>query len=342
MKNEYRYIYGVIGEKRERSFGRIGIVNHEEVYLIGFNDISAVVSNSCVNSFDSNKKDVLLNNLLTHQAIIEKVMKDYSIIPVKFAAFVNDEIEVKEFLCKGYSEFKKILEEIKDKIEFDVVVIFNRDKIFSHILNENEEIQRLQREISTKPEDITSSEKIELGKKVQLSLYERRKKYEKEILSYLSEEVINYRPHDVLNDMMVMNVSFLIFKRKEEKFDQKINKLDEKYNQLMNFRCIGPLPPYSFRTIEVKKLNFEEFNKAREILGLGEEISIPIIKEAYRKLIQKYHPDKFPGDTLVKKEFEKITKAYEELLDYFTEGKFSFKERGGKDFIQIKVLKEAK
>lgn len=342
MKNDYKYIYGVIGENRERSFGRIGIVNHEEVYLIGFNDISAVVSNSCVNSFDSNKKDVLLNNLLVHQSVIEKVMEDYSIIPVKFATFVNDEIEVKEFLCKGYSEFKEILEEIKDKIEFDIVAMWDRDKIFSHILNENEEIQRMQEEISKNSADEAHSKKIELGKKVQLALYEKRNKYEKEILEYLRGEIIDCCKHDVLNDIMVMNISFLIHKKNEEKFDQKIKELDKKYNQMMNFRCIGPLPPYSFKTIEVKKLNFEEFNKAREILGLGEEISIPIIKKAYRKLIQKYHPDKFPGDTLVKKEFERITKAYEELLDYFTEGKFSFKERGDKDFIQIKVLKEAK
>ena len=37
--------------------------------------------------------------------------------------------------------------------------------------------------------------------------------------------------------------------------------------------------------------NFEEIDKARRLLGLGDRATLKEIKQAYRKMAFRYHPD---------------------------------------------------
>lgn len=71
-----------------------------------------------------------------------------------------------------------------------------------------------------------------------------------------------------------------------------------------------------------------KIEKARKVLELGESASIPEIKEAYRKLSLKYHPDKCKEEdkTRCEKKFKKINSANEALIEYCLNYKFSFKE----------------
>ncbi len=74
------------------------------------------------------------------------------------------------------------------------------------------------------------------------------------------------------------------------------------------------------------KTDFRKIDEARKLLGLGENATIAEIKDAYRKLAVKYHPDKCAGGG--KKEceemFKKINLANETLMMYCASYRFSF------------------
>ena len=52
-----------------------------------------------------------------------------------------------------------------------------------------------------------------------------------------------------------------------------------------------------------------------ETLGVTKSARADEIKKAYRKLAQRYHPDKNPGDKASEEKFKEITAAYETLSD---------------------------
>ena len=73
-------------------------------------------------------------------------------------------------------------------------------------------------------------------------------------------------------------------------------------------------------------IKYEEIEKAVKILNLPEEATLKQIKERYRQLIAKWHPDKCKKD--LKKCIEmsqKIIEAYEIIMAYCSQYKYSFK-----------------
>ena len=74
--------------------------------------------------------------------------------------------------------------------------------------------------------------------------------------------------------------------------------------------------------------NFEEIDGARKVLGLGEIATLKEIKNAYRRLAHRYHPDKHSSVT--GKESEEMMKglnaAYTIIMEYYKNYKYSFKE----------------
>ena len=118
-----------------------------------------------------------------------------------------------------------------------------------------------------------------------------------------------------MDDSFVMNVAFLIDKERQDEFDERLEELDKGMGGALNFRRIGPLPPYSFATIEVRPMAHKEVKQARELLGLGEKATLREIKKAYYGLAQECHPDAQPKSD-GEERFTQIAQAYELLKSY--------------------------
>ena len=339
MMENGKYMYGFISTNEHKNLGFIGI-EHGEVHTFPHEDIAAVVSDSPLIEFDSLPREILLRNLAIYQAVIEKVMKSHHIIPVKFGTMVQGEEELKRILEKGYGQINRNLKEMENKIELDVAALWVNVAAVLREIGEEEEIKRLKEEAASKPPDEIFEIKINLGKMVKTLLNKKREGLASEILNILKKEAEDHRSHDVMDDSMIMNVGFLIHKDKEDLFESKVHQLDKQYNGRINFRIVGPLPPYSFTTMEMKRAEFGEVNEARSMLELGEETTISEIRETYRELSKKFHPDKYPGDREAQKRFEKITNAYQILADYCHEGRCSFKEADVREWIAVKPLEQ--
>ena len=337
MIRDQRYIYGFISSNKPEKFGPIGI-DRREVYTLSYQDIAAVVSDLPSIQFDSLPKETLLRHLAVYQSVIEAVMQNHQIIPMKFGTIVQGGEEVKRILGNGYGQINVNLREMENKIELDVAALWSDFESVLKEIGEEEAIKKLKKEAASKPADQIFEIKINMGKLVKATLDKKRENCASEILDALKKEAEDHRPHDVMDDSMIMNIAFLINKDKKNSFESKVDDLDKHFKSRIDFRIVGPLPPYSFSTFEMKKVKFSQVNEAREMLGLGEESTSMEIRETYRELSKKLHPDKYPGDREAQKRFEKMTKAYQMIIDYCQQDRCSFKETDVREWIAVRQL----
>jgi len=174
---------------------------------------------------------------------------------------------------------------------------------------------------------------------VKASLDEKRTKCASEILRVLRKKSENLLIHDAMDDSMIMNVAFLITKDDKEIFESKVDQLDERYQDSVDFRIVGPLPPYSFCTFEVRKANFSEISAARKVLGLGEKSTALEIRETYWELSKNSILTDTPVTRMrQKKNLENITKAYRLLIDYCDVEQCSFKEEDVTEWLVVRPM----
>ncbi|MBU1260420.1 GvpL/GvpF family gas vesicle protein [bacterium] len=332
-----KYIYGVINSDTEEFFDMDQIVAFEDIhplknptkvinsnkapnqaYTICFQDTAAVVSDSEIVDCSHMPKDTLGRLLVGHQQLVEKVMAKYTIIPMRLGTFAQSDEEVKGILASGYRTIKDIFGRAKDMVEIDVAATLSDFNSFMQEVSEEEEIKQLKQSLLGKKGGVTIDDQMRVGVLVKRHLDKKKEILANQIQTALGEITQNLKAHDLMDDKMVLNTAFLLDKNRQKEFEHKLDEINDKFEDKLNFRCVGPLPPYSFYTLEVKKPQFEEIDWARKELGLTDDfITATEIKKAHRRVALTCHPDKNPNTPGIEQKFNEMTKAYKILLDYY-------------------------
>ncbi|MQA91530.1 MAG: hypothetical protein GEU90_15120 [Gemmatimonas sp.] len=243
-----KYVYCVIKSAEERDFGQIGIgEGTHSVYTIHHGDLAAVVSDSPIRIYDPTRE-----NVLAHEFVNETVMREFTVIPMSFGTLFRTKEDIVELLKSTYQAFDDVLVKMKDKIEFGLKVLWDREKVVSEIEKTDQEICQLSDEINRNTQSSTYFARMQLGRLVEAALEETGNRYVREIHEGLKPASVASRSNKPIGDRMILNAAFLVDRELEKNFDEAVKEIAQKYDQLLSFRYTGPWPPYNFVNIKLK------------------------------------------------------------------------------------------
>jgi Mg2+ and Co2+ transporter CorA len=245
---EGKYVYCIIKSPKAREFGQIGIgEGTNNVYTVHFGQLAAVVSDTPIRIYDPTRE-----NVLAHEFVNETVMREYTVIPMSFGTLFRTEEDIVELLKSTYQAFDDVLEKMKDKIEFGLKVLWDREKVISTIEEENEEIGRLKDEINRNAQSSTYFARMQLGRLVEAALEEAGNRYVRDIHETLKPAAVASRSNKPIGDRMILNAAFLVDRDLEKAFDEAVKHISHRYEDLLTFKYTGPWPPYNFVNIKLK------------------------------------------------------------------------------------------
>ncbi|MFQ5873051.1 MAG: GvpL/GvpF family gas vesicle protein [Dehalococcoidia bacterium] len=311
-----RYIYGVISTGQPLTFGQSHLSpSPEEVYTVMYQGLACMVSGYSGDDFTGLSTEGKVRCLMAHQEVIERVMKGHTILPLKFGTLVEDDDEVRRIMQQGHDRLTEALDRMGGRVEMEVAATWDLKRVLGEI-GQEEEIIHLRESIAKRPASEALELQIRAGRLVKESLDGRRNQYRDQMVKFLGKTALDTQPNALVADEMVMNVAFLIPREGEKDFDSRVRQINGVFRDQINFRVIGPLPPYSFSTVEVIRPNPGKIEEARQLLGLGDEVSEKEAKEAYRRLAAKRHPDVHPEDDVAGEQFAQVHEASVLLRDY--------------------------
>lgn len=249
MYDEGKYLYCIIEEASYRNFGPIGIGERgDEVHTMNFRDLAGVIS-----SVPMTRYVISRDNLMAHARVIEEVMKDYTVLPVRFGTVAASNDEVISLLMGRYQKFKNLLRAMDNKVEIGLKANWiNMDAVFKEIAVSNKRVRRLKEKLQKKQKAPSIQERVAIGGKVKNELKKKKEKETEEVLQAMKSRCIDFRLNETVGDDMVFNSVFLIDRMQEQEFDELVEEMTGKNKERFRFKYVGPSPPFNFVNLVIK------------------------------------------------------------------------------------------
>jgi hypothetical protein len=240
-----KYVYCVVESATPLRFGPLGIgTEPAEVHSVHYKELAAVVSDTPVEVFDATRE-----NVLAHERVNEAVMREHTVIPMSFGTVFKTREDIVELLRAAYDAFGDVLQKMKDKVEFGLKVLWDRDAVVREIEAEDELVRRLKDEISGQ-RGSTYFARMQYGRAVEAALETRSERYVSEIFEQLRPVSVASRANKPIGDRMILNAAFLVARDREAAFDAKVKEIGA--HEKLTFKYTGPWPPYNFVNVRLK------------------------------------------------------------------------------------------
>jgi hypothetical protein len=247
---EKRYIYCIIGDNEDRKFAFPAIGEEgETVYSVHYRDVAAVISVSAVTKYPISRA-----NTMAHQKVMEKLMDDFTVLPVRFGTVAGGRENVspddrirEEVLETRYDELKGLLDGMENKTELGIKAIWtDMNPVFQEIVDDNSDIGRLRQKLVSRRSGQVMGQKAKLGEMVKDALERKKSKEEKNILNTFKKASVEWQDNKVFGDAMIANLAFLVDKSRLAEFDSLVDNLETGYAGRVKLKYIGPIPPCNF------------------------------------------------------------------------------------------------
>lgn len=249
-----RYLYCVAEGNEEKRLGRIGI-DHNEVYAIPYKDLCAVVHNSPAEPYKHEDKEVVENWVKTHQNVLGVATEKFNaILPVGFDTIIKDDKAtdpkktVRKWLEQDYENLKQKIEIIRGKAEYGVQIFWDPKIIGHKIIENSEEIKKLDQEIKSKPKGRAYMYRQKLEKALKKEMEKEADRYFKNFYEKIKRCVSDLKVEKTKKGeegkQMLLNLSCLVYKDRYKDLGEELEKIDKLEG--FSVRFTGPWPPYSF------------------------------------------------------------------------------------------------
>jgi len=310
-----KYVYGIIpsGQLVAQDLVFQGL-SGAPLEIVAHNGIAAIISDAVPYDYAGLPKQQLVKVLAQHQQTTERIMqKTATFLPVKFGTLLQP-LDVDKLLALASPDFEAALAKVTDHVELEVIAMWDLQRVFAQIA-EQPEIAELRAQAAGKPPAEIQNLQIALGALVKHLLDARREAYLTQIRDTLSGVADDIETNAVVNDQVVANLAFLLPAARQAEFDRCVEALDRELGGELNFKVVGPLPPYSFTTVEVEHVLPDDVEWAQSQLGVACTPSGDEIRAAYLHQARLNHPDNNQEDAGAIDRFKEANSAYR-LLRY--------------------------
>jgi hypothetical protein len=302
------YLYGIAGTARlplDPVFGLEGGVTQLE-----HGGLSAIVGTPPKGGLHELSREKAVRLLLSHQEVLEAAMMRATVLPVKFGTVAPSEAAVRSLLHQQRDMLAGLLAEFSGCTQMEIVVLWQPETVFAEIAAEPA-IAEVRKEAQQGASEALA---VKIGQMVKAALDRRRSAMQARLNEVLGPVVMDIAFNALMDDRMAANLAVLISKTDAGKLDGALERLDTESGGRLTFRCVGPLPPSSFATLQAIFPSAQAIARARQTLEITGPLTQKDIASAFRRLARECHPDLAAAGSQPDGRMEELTVAYRLLL----------------------------
>ena len=246
--NSPQYLYCIMRCAAPRAFETLGIgETGSPVHTINFRDLAAVTSDSPQPHYDNTRR-----NMMAHMRVLDEVMTEFTVLPVRFDCVAPSTQVVREQLLEvRHRELSQMLDRMEGRVEMGLKAFWYEDVVFREIVGQNQTIHRMRDSLAGHSLE-ENYDRIRLGELVEAELKARRETDAERVLERLRPFAEKVQVNATIADHMVVNAAFLVERARQAEFEAAVRALDTDMGQRLLIKCVGPVAPYNFVNVTMR------------------------------------------------------------------------------------------
>jgi gas vesicle protein GvpL/GvpF len=239
------YVYGVMPAASAGSLDVRG-VKGGEVRLVEHDGLAALVSPMRGDQLAAARE------VRAHWRVLDEVVREATVLPVRFGTVMDGDEAVKEELLGENSErLRALLGELDGKVQLTLKGEYREEPLLREVVRASPEVARLRERIRGLPEAAGYYDRIRLGELVSAEVARQRERDTRLALELLEPHAVDAREETPSGPDAAFNLAFLVERGAQERFTEGVRRLAAELSDRAEIRYIGPLPPYSFADLEL-------------------------------------------------------------------------------------------
>ncbi|KPI34258.1 Gas vesicle synthesis GvpLGvpF [Actinobacteria bacterium OV450] len=200
-------------------------------------EVAAVVSDA-PEGLRAKRRDVL-----AHEAVLESLMAEGAILPMRFGLLGPDDDQVAQALEQHGAAYRSRLAELDGHVEFNLKAARDEQDLLLEIVSESDQIRELNER--TRSGSAGQDDRIALGELVAGQVAGRNNEQAQKTLEKLlpaAARVSRAEP----GASHFLNASFLVSAQTADEFVKAVREEADRRGETYTLTLTGPLPPYSF------------------------------------------------------------------------------------------------
>ena len=238
------YLYGFTFAAAPESLPSSGVEGNS-VRAITHQGIAALVSDGTENPRPSRA------NLTAHLSVLEEVVANNTVAPLRFGTVLNDSDELlTHLMIPEHDRLLELLRKVSGKVEVRLTGTYDEQAVLPRVIAADRSLQRLRARAAS---DLVGQ--IALGEAVSKALDRFKDRDRSAVLRPLVPLAHDHSMGSPITEMMFVNASFLVDRQELEHFDEAVWSATEAFRAFARFDYAGPLPAYSFVDLELGREN---------------------------------------------------------------------------------------
>ncbi len=232
------YVYGIIDSSNKIAEATCGL-GGSGVYNVPYRDIGAVVSR-----IDLVAQGMADGHILEHEAVVETLMADFTILPMRFRTIVDGTDNLLSMMDSHYRDFTINLERLRNKLEFGVKVIWAADKVKENILRSRNSDTPEASGPGSSPGARFMNERFHEHKRDE-EFQTRADQFIKIMDMFLGKFAAEKRLKKLKTEKLLLDAAYLVERAQERNFREAFWHIKNAHPGL-KFLFSGPWPAYNF------------------------------------------------------------------------------------------------
>lgn len=240
------YVYGIIRAKDTAPVTAPAVVTGGPISTVTIGPLAAVAS-----PIEEDEILPVRRNAIAHTRVLENVMAERPILPMRFGIIVSSVTALEQIVAPRATDLLSVLDDLEGKIEVGIKAAWNGTALWNEVAHQRPDLARASRSFRGADPNRTYYDRIDLGRKVEGALAEKRADERHNLLQLIEPFAVRLKELSPPDDMTFAHYAMLVDQSRERELYDTLVTLEAREKDRLDIKVVAPVPAYNFVTISL-------------------------------------------------------------------------------------------